>query len=86
MDDKIEMLKQEISKLKALIEINREFEDQMMNQIEKLKNDNEKLRNLLDFLLTKGLEPRRLQNLNIPKIRWDDDKNLQEQEKTDHGP
>ncbi|GBB85552.1 hypothetical protein RclHR1_12040006 [Rhizophagus clarus] len=90
LDDKIEMLKEEISKLKALIEINREFEDQMMNQIEKLKNDNEKLQNLLDLILTKGLGPRRLQSLNIPKIQWesknDDNKNLQEQEKIDRGP
>ena len=76
------MLKEEISKLKALIEINREFEDQMTNHIEKLKNDNEKLRNLLDILLTKGSELRRLHNLNLPKIQLesknDDNKNPQE--------
>ena len=41
MDDKIEMLKEETSKLKALIEINRAFEVQMMDHIEKLKNDND---------------------------------------------
>lgn len=67
------MLKDEISKLK-------ESEDQMMNQIvklkndyEKLNNDYEKLRNLLDFILTK-----RMHNLNIPKIQREsknDDKN-----------
>ena len=89
LDDKIEVLKEEVSKLKALVEINRAFEDQMTNHIEKLKNDNEKLRNLLDTLLTKGLEPRRLHNLNLPKIQWesknDDNKNQQEQENIDRG-
>lgn len=58
MDDKIEMLKDELSKLK-------ESEDQMMNQIVKLKNDYEKL-------------TKRMHNLNIPKIQREsknDDKN-----------
>lgn len=82
MDDKIEMLKEEISKLK-------ESKGQMMNQIvklktdyEKLNNDYEKLRNLLDFILTK-----RMYNLNIPKIQREsknNNKNLQE--KIDRGP
>ncbi|RIA96932.1 hypothetical protein C1645_732899 [Glomus cerebriforme] len=88
LDDKIEMLKEETSKLKALIEINRAFEDQMANHIEKLENDNEKLRNLLDALLTKRLE--RKYNLNLPKIQWesknDDNKNPHEQENIDRGP
>lgn len=54
----------------------------MMNQLEKLKSDNEKLRHLLDIILTKGLDASRVHNLNLPKMQWesnnDDNKNLQE--------
>jgi len=55
-----------------------------MNNLEELKKDNEKLRTLLDRLLTKGLEPRKSQFLSLPGMQWekwesDDNINLQEQ-------
>ncbi|CAI2167769.1 15_t:CDS:2 [Funneliformis geosporum] len=58
LNDQIEKLQEETKELKSNIEINRSFEDRMMNHLEELKNDNEKLRDLLDRLLIKGLEPR----------------------------
>ncbi|CAG8527543.1 3896_t:CDS:2 [Funneliformis mosseae] len=82
LNEQIEKLQEETTELKSHIEINRSFEDRMMNQLEELKNDNEKLRTLLDRILIKGLEPRKSQILRFPGMQWenkDDNKNPQDQ-------